>query len=262
MNIWMYIVREFEDAIHDCIKGDALDNMDAVHAWDEGVAFYTGSLEGVDPNGKQGGSCTAAASTGCMIHALADKRCTNYGTCEGGDNEGPSMANKKLFELFVLGRDDLLAKKCDTTTGHLAKILPQMIVPLVQGALRYAYKVAKNADTLPDNGAKEKAEGAVFAAAVLPLIHSCNAADATLISDNMKIDSANPMAAGFTKVRQAFESNYACLGITCADVGGLVQTWPKYYDEFSPCAATQASFARSSRSMGALLAFGLYAAFW
>ena len=51
MNVWMYTVREFEDAIDDCTSCDSncnehSANSDSVHAWDEGVAFYTGSLEG------------------------------------------------------------------------------------------------------------------------------------------------------------------------------------------------------------------------
>merc|ERR1719379_1607733 len=101
---------------------------------------------------------------------------------------------------------------------------------MVQGALRYAYKVGEL-----QGGSKEKAEGAVFAAAVLPLVHNCSAAKATIISDNMKIDSSAPMAAGFAAVKSAFESTYSCLGITCEDVGGLIQSDPTYLEGAAPC---------------------------
>lgn len=253
MNNWMYVIREFEDAIWDCKIGNKLNNMDAVHAWDEGVAFYTGSLEGVNIDGKQQGSCTANPSTGCMNHALADKRCIDYKTCDGADNSGPSTVNKELFSLFAQGRDEILGNRCDNAVPHLSKIVSQMTVPLVQGALRYAYKVAKLS-----GASKEKAEGAVFAAAVLPLVHSCSAGDAKTISDNMKIDSANPMQAGFAKVKGAFESTYKCLGITCKDVGGLLQTAPDYYADFQPCKDAEdthtTSFAMPSRSISMLLA--------
>ena len=47
-------------------------NSGSVHAWDEGVAFYTGSLEGT----AQGGN-----SAGKMVYRLAEKRCANFGTC-------------------------------------------------------------------------------------------------------------------------------------------------------------------------------------
>ena len=44
----MYAIREFEDAIDDCITscvGVACNAISgsSVHAWDEGVAFYTGA---------------------------------------------------------------------------------------------------------------------------------------------------------------------------------------------------------------------------
>jgi hypothetical protein len=261
MNNWMYVIREFEDAIHDCKAACATCNMDAVHAWDEGVAFYTGSLEGLDPHGKQGGSCTASSSTGCMLHMLADKRCTNYKTCDGNDNSGPSLVNKALFDEFAFGRDDLQAQNCDNAVVHLNRIVSLMTVPLIQGALRYAYKVSVlNANP----GDVEKAEGAVFSAAVLPMIHACSAADATVISDNMKIDSASPMSAGFAAVKTAFENTYTCLGITCADVGGLLQTATAYYPDFQPCTPAQqtTSFAKSSGSIGLLLVCIAYAIFW
>ena len=45
MNIFMYVIREFEDALDDCKRGILEDNYNSVHAWDEGVCFYTGSIE-------------------------------------------------------------------------------------------------------------------------------------------------------------------------------------------------------------------------
>ena len=45
MNIFMYVIREFEDALDDCQNGIISDNYNSVHVWDEGVCFYTGSLE-------------------------------------------------------------------------------------------------------------------------------------------------------------------------------------------------------------------------
>merc|ERR1719407_215875 len=73
-------------------------------------------------------------------------------------------------------------------------------------------------------------EAAVFAASVLPMVHACSAADAKIIDDHTKLgqDRGTPPADGkatkpaqFTEVKAAFERNYACLGITCADVGAL-----------------------------------------
>ena len=78
MHAWMYAIREFEDAIDDCTTCTANCNLfsanDAgpVHAWDEGVAFYTGSLEGAAPGGNWEGK---------LAYRLAEKRCAGLGIC-------------------------------------------------------------------------------------------------------------------------------------------------------------------------------------
>jgi len=222
MNVWMYTIREMEDAIKDC-KADCIScNDKPVHAWDEAVAFYTGSLVGTD----------ASAGSGKMLYALAEKRCQNYKTCAGESASGKSAVNTKILSQFQLGQAALQGSKCVDVPAIKEAIVKLMIVPLVQGALRYAYKI----DRL-QGGDKEKAEGAVFAASVLPMVAHCDAAAAKIISNNLKIESATPMSYGFPAVKEAFEKTYACLGITCADVGGLLvtSTPPAYHADFSPC---------------------------
>ena len=99
MNVWMYAIREFEDAIDDCTSctsncNSFSINSGSVHAWDEGVAFYTGSLEGTADGG---------SSAGKLLYRLAEKRCANFGTCgECGDEAcGTAMVNLELFQLGV-----------------------------------------------------------------------------------------------------------------------------------------------------------------
>ena len=101
-----------------------------------------------------------------------------------------------------------------------------MTVPLVQGTLRYAYK---NGAAANGASAKNAAEGATFAAAVLPLVHYCNTASSAVVSANLKFglfpDGGAVEAArysDFTAVKAALEDVYACLGITCDMVGGLL----------------------------------------
>merc|ERR1719359_2695766 len=149
-----------------------------------------------------------------MLYLLADKRCENFKTCDGGTNSGLSQVNKELFILFRQGQAKLLAGECNLVKPIMDRIVQYMTVPLVQGAMRYAYRVANL-----QGGDKEKAEGAVFAAAVLPLVHSCEAAAATTISNNMKINAVEPMRDAFPSVKAAFERTYGCLGISCEDVG-------------------------------------------
>jgi len=216
MNVFMYVIREFEDAIVDCKTECDIGtncNDDAVHAWDEGVAFYTGSLEGV-----------AGTSDGKLLHQLADKRCKNFNTC-GTDNV--SEVNTELLKLFTQGKEALLGKKCGSAKPILKDITSLMFVPLVQGTIRYAYKVEK-----AQGGEKEMAEGAVFAAAVLPRVHNVTVEGAKTIADSMMVGAT---ATSFSDVKTAFESAYEGMGITCAQVGGLVDADGEFFEGAEPC---------------------------
>ena len=111
---------------------------------------------------------------------------------------------------------------CGSVRPLVDQIVSLMTVPLVQGALRYAYKNSQAGDGMATP--KNAAEGATFSAAVLPLVHHwhCN-------TDNLKFglfpDGVNATGSysDFAAVKAAFEDVYACLGITCAQVGGLIQ---------------------------------------
>ena len=59
LNIFPYVIWEMQDAINDCIDGqltanDGTAGGNSVHAWDEAVAFYTGSAEGKLKGGNNG----------------------------------------------------------------------------------------------------------------------------------------------------------------------------------------------------------------
>lgn len=236
MNIFMYVIREFEDAIDDCqlecpLRGC---NDDAVHAWDEGVAFYAGSLEGFDGSG-----------SGKLLHQLADKRCANFNTCVGETSE--SKVNKELFELFNEGAGQLIARNCEAARATKDKVVDLMYVPLIQGTLRYAYK-----NEFLQGEEKEKAEGAVFAASVLPRIHAADPEAAATIYDNMRVGASSTK---FDDVKKAFESVYKDLNIQCSDVGGLLDKNGEYYKGASPCGKSKAR--KTGEAIG--IAFGAIA---
>lgn len=216
MNVFMYVIREFEDALDDC-KSDCIKcNDDPVHAWDEGVAFYTGSLEG-----------ERGETKGQLLHALADKRCGDYKTCVGDTDY--STVNQELFKLFSVGQAELLSSRCSDARKTKEQIVDMMYIPLIQGTMRYAHKVDKQGL----DGEKEKAEGAVFAAAVLPRIYAANKDAAQTIYDNMKVGASST---DHKAVKSAFESVYGDLNINCADVGGLIDTsTDDYFDGAGPC---------------------------
>jgi hypothetical protein len=128
---------------------------------------------------------------------------------------------------FTSMQQNLLSGLCDAATANKDTIARQMFVPFVQGSLRSAY--------LLDAGSRSEtteAEGTIYAAAVLPVVYSCNQNDAELIFDNMRPGAT----ASFVAVEAAFQENYDCMGIACEDVGGL---WDdakgQYFGGAGPC---------------------------
>merc|ERR1719331_1420926 len=195
MNVWMYAVREFEDAIDDCLTCTSNCNdysTGSVHAWDEGVAFYTGTLEGTAAGGN---------SDGRLVYRLAEKRCANFDTCgaNGGEASGTSQVNHALFPLCGEGA---------LVRPVVNKIVSLMTVPLVQGTLRYAYKIG---EVPAERDQKNAAEGATFAAAVLPMVAYCNPASAKIVTDNVKFGLYDAGTyPDYTAVRDALEATYPC----------------------------------------------------
>lgn len=233
MNVWMYVIREMEDALDDCDKRCDINdcNDDPVKAWDEAVAFYTGSLELDDGSG-----------SGVLLHGLADKRCGNFNTCgDMADSiEGLSHVNIEIFRQFEDGLVKINAggEGCGTARVNKERIEQLMTVPLVQGTIRYAYIRSTELDA----GEKAEAEGAVFAAAVLPVVHACNKDDAAIIYDNSRVGS--PGIPNFKAVKEAFERNYECMNIRCADVGGLYDKGNlKFFEGAEPCGSSASGLA-------------------
>jgi hypothetical protein len=222
MNAFMYTIHEMEDAIDDCKSGctdcnEAL-NAGPAHAWDEAVAFYTGTDKGIyltaaeDPDKKYG----------VMGFALAEKRCVNFGTCQDGtDKASGSMVNKEIFELFDIGLNLLNNGECNLVIPVKDAIVQKMAIPLIQGTLRYANKVSST-KTRGSND-KSLAEGFVFAASVVPMINTCRRTDAKTIelAVDLKKGKATLPTDTWNGVKEAFENNYECLNITCSDVGTL-----------------------------------------
>jgi hypothetical protein len=207
MVIWMYVIREMEDALDDCKEACTIENCndDPVHAWDEGVAFYTGSLEGSDGSG-----------SGKLAYALADKRCANFKTCGdlGDETTGGSHVNIEIFKQFNIGQSKLMQGQCASAREQKEAIETLMLVPLIQGSLRYAWKSENEAYS-----EKTEAEGAIFSAAVLPAVYACDKTAAQIIADQVQV--GNQGTVNFPAVKSAFESTYACMGVNPDHVGGL-----------------------------------------
>ena len=85
--------------------------------WDEGWAFYAGNMEGYDGSGK-----------GAMLYNLADKRCSNFLTC---NDDGTALANVHALEAFQRGQACAALKDDACMTHSLSQIVEQMQVPFI-----------------------------------------------------------------------------------------------------------------------------------
>ena len=223
LNIWMTVIRKMEDAIVECKKGSGRPNT---MSWDEAVAFYTGSKEGTD-----------GTATGKLLHELADNRCANFDTCGADAHQasGHSKVNHEIFQQFKFGQRSLLAGDCDQVRLSKELIESRMYIPMIQSTLRYAH-IQSNPDTA---NPKAAAEVATFAAAVLPIVHSCNPQAAEVIYENTNLQASST---SFSHVKTAFEEVYNCMGITCEDVGGYYDSAAgEYFEGAAPCTSTTSS---------------------
>lgn len=217
-----------------------------VYEWESAWALFAGSLEGVDGSTK-----------GYSVYALGDKRCPQFSTCIDMTSDGwptstsglaaPNEAARTAleagiahFEAVAAGSADGRRRACSGAIEHLDAFVAASVVPLVQGTLREAYEVDPAAGGADADGLVEVAEGWAFAAPILPLITKCNATAGDIVYDNMWLNADPHVRDGFAVVKAAVESVYPCLGITCADVGGMLSDGEPI-DGFHPCVDSPSS---------------------
>jgi hypothetical protein len=222
MSFWMWVIREMEVAVAncqwECPSEDTKCNEDSIHSWDKAVAFYTGSKEGQQGNGD-----------GVLLYALANDRCIQMNTCgmDGDESIGTASVNIEIFEEFSAGQRHLRMGECASATRTKERIVQYMQIPLIQGTLKYAHLLASEPFDL-----FREAEGATFAASVLPLVHNCSTEDAARIYSNLK--TGNGGNVDFRGVKRALERNYECMGVTCEQVGGIYISG-EYAKDARPC---------------------------
>lgn len=219
MIVAQYVQGSLEKAVEQCIAGNS---GNALNFLDDAVAFYKGQ-ETVDGNGP-------------FFFNLAISRCGNFGVCT---SPGVAPVNTDIFAEFTSLRSSLNTEAgtdCPNSAASVTTIVNKMAIPLIQGTLRYAVFIGL--DNLQDD--KTKSEGAIFAASVLPYIHECSPAQATIIFDQMK-PVAGTQEVDFKTVQQAFEACYNDFDITIEDIGcydGRFETcptgWPTSAPSMSP----------------------------
>jgi hypothetical protein len=208
LTLWMEVAYQLAKAVDYCGASDA------VHHVDEAVAYYTGSL-----------TTQVDTKEGILLYALAAVRARQAKTAGhmGGNDSGDAYVNIKVMELLKSLQGYVKSASKDGCAKALLvreEIMTLIKIPLIQGVLRYAHiRQYEFPETLLDQE-RTRAEGATFAASVLPFVHACNAREAAIIHENMQIESNNDKF-NFAAVRDALASTYACMGINCTLVGGI-----------------------------------------
>jgi hypothetical protein len=195
-------------------------------AWDHAVSLYVGSL--VQPNEELPGGY----ESGHLYYGMADELCQDFATCgpNGDDIEGTSAVNHAIIQQFQTGRVLLEKGTCSTAELTYGQIVHLMTVPLIQGALRSAYRL----QFTHKGDQEEQGRAVAYMASILPDLYSCSHQDADTVYNEMSISSGK--IPDFSKVKQAFERNYQCMIVTCEDVGGLYDLdKDQYFHGASPC---------------------------
>ena len=240
LNVFLQIIQGVEQASARCVEGcgSILCNEESIHLLDQSVALYCGSIEGEDGTGE-----------GVFQYALAQRRSAEFGVNNLGET-----TNDRLMYMLQEYQDLLLQGSCAAIEMRKKNIISLLKVPLVQSVLRFAY-IRDHVKVLDmDDSPKAEAFGATYAAAVLPLVHKCHRADANIIYENMRIGSEDS-AVSFHRVKQALEKNYDCMGISCADIGGI-WTDEGFAEGAGPCGIqSQATPTRNKNSPATAVSF-------
>lgn len=249
LHVWMAIVRELDYAVRSCgvpcsesTNKFCADN--AIGHLDAAAALYAGSLQGP----------SHSSEGGVMVYALANLLASQMRTAKWAGNEvrGPAYVNLELF--WRMGEMQTALSKQDCTRANREKneMIKIMKVPLAQGILRNSWvRVFETAATEAVRNTAE-ARAATYAAALLPLLHACDATAAQTVHEYTRV-GGDIDEIGYDELRQVLEKQYSCLGITCAQVGGVWSNRRSSYEAGGePCddgSVIKARFTEAPTSM-------------
>jgi len=256
MNVFTMINRMMVEFAVDGCKKNANDfssygnaaSMDSVIAsWDTAAAIYAGSaLISEEPQDHGVEDAKTTETTGSLYFRMVRDLADDFGVLEefGEHGHHRSVLNRKVMEEFRLGKIGLAQADCHGQVQQsYTTILHAMRVPWIQGVLRAAF-VTSSDDTVAafDTNRRddERGRGAAFLAALLPDLHHCSKDAAQRVYDELQTGRPD-----YGAVRDALEQQYECLGVTCDDVGGYLDSNSKrtggtyntytYYQATRPC---------------------------
>ena len=196
-------VSSLQFAIDQCSSGQT---NTAQSYWDDGVAFYVGSIEGSDDNGD--------VFPGEYLFSTSKELCDEFEKCVGSANNPTSASNDAVMNAFNVG-----ITSCDTARNNLNTIiLPNMMIPLIQGTIKFA---SFNAGLQVGTQDSSLAIGTSFANAILPLVDNVDPINSQIIAEQMEFQlTSQPVFQGFASVAGAFRTAIPLLSnVDCNDIG-------------------------------------------
>lgn len=191
-----------------------VDATEALQFWDTGAALYIGSMEGPEVDGGK--------FSGQLSYSVAKDLCQEFGTCiklaAENDDVAVAEANTQIVGALLQAVDSITAGSCSSVADALNNdILPAMIVPLIQGTIKYA---SFNAGLAIGTDDSSLAIGDTFAKAILPIVAEANAASAITIQSNMEFQLVTqPVSDKFVAVAGALRDALSNMATSCSDVG-------------------------------------------
>ena len=204
------MVSSLQFAVDQCIdkKRDS-----SLEYWDQGAAYYIGSIQGSSQNGE------AQDSVGILLYATAKELCSQFGTCSPITND--AVVNVAIVDALKEGLQSLEEKDCNAANTTLNEIIMReaLPVPLIQGTLLYA---SVNDRLLAASEEGSLATGSAFSQSVLPYLNLVDERSAELIQRNMELQfDSHPVADGFDDVADAMSNALRKLSLECGSVGSI-----------------------------------------
>jgi len=217
LNAWMRVVHSIETVL--------LATSCQMAVFDEAWVIYTGG-NCTSPNAEAG-----AVTQYQVLYGLANELCPSFGTCLPN---GIAKVNLNLINLFNTAQQFGVLGFCDFNDRRA--IVAQLTVPLIQGLYLSVYSLRSMITTPYDYSDQGPAfydlwaKAYFYSIALLPQIAQCNLGIALGLQATMNVTNPSPFSDGIDELQIALQSIYPCLGVACADVGGIPGLQPCVQD--------------------------------
>lgn len=204
-SISMYTLYEFAASIAKCKDNDSAIQAKSLKNWDEGHAFYVGSL-----------ADEKSPTTGQLFWTFANKRCGNSKTCE---ENGIAKANVGAISAMARGKVNIANNACDEAQFEMNMVRKYMQVALLQGVLEYTNKtlIKASGNSYPY---KELSEAVAFLKGVVPYINEVNETSAKILESQLELNGLNyNVQLQYSNVSSAIYSVVDELCIHCDELG-------------------------------------------